>query len=383
MKTIILSIFLILICSQFTGCKEDTIAPILVDESPQVSVNVYIDPIPFKWDSKYILAYELHIVNNKMDTLAITQIKVLPNNEAAPYFPPFEGDVLAEMMSMATPPNYATGQTIFFWLEFEGREEIPTQIMHQITYIDPVNNENIIIESEVLNVANSEAIQISSPVKGNNWLALNGPSNKDHHHRRFAIDINGTPYMGQRHAVDWLRIGENGLIFKNRADPGNLQNDDFHCYGDTLYAVADGYIIDSRDGMPENPVGSLIPGITLENAGGNFIILCLNETAYAFYAHLIPGSLLVQTGDYVYEGQAIGLLGNSGNSDLPHLHFHLATGNSFFYAQGIPYEIKSFSKSGALEDAFEWFDSFQPWQPQGQSENVTSELPVLNTILNF
>ncbi|MGH6866310.1 MAG: M23 family metallopeptidase [Methyloceanibacter sp.] len=33
-----------------------------------------------------------------------------------------------------------------------------------------------------------------------------------------------------------------------------------------------------------------------------------------------PGSLKVKVGDKVTTGQLIGLLGNSGNTDAPHLH---------------------------------------------------------------
>ena len=41
-----------------------------------------------------------------------------------------------------------------------------------------------------------------------------------------------------------------------------------------------------------------------------------------------PGSLKVKVGDTVKTGQVLGLLGNSGNTDSPHLHFHVMDGPS-------------------------------------------------------
>ena len=51
---------------------------------------------------------------------------------------------------------------------------------------------------------------------------------------------------------------------------------------------------------------------------------------------MIPGTLTVKRGDLVKQGQVIGLVGNSGNSDAPHLHFHLMNGPSVLSARGLP-----------------------------------------------
>ena len=50
---------------------------------------------------------------------------------------------------------------------------------------------------------------------------------------------------------------------------------------------------------------------------------------YVLYAHLKQGSARVRVGDRVVSGQDIGLVGDSGNSDEPHLHIQVQNSPSF------------------------------------------------------
>ena len=58
---------------------------------------------------------------------------------------------------------------------------------------------------------------------------------------------------------------------------------------------------------------------------------------YLLNAHLRPHSATVKVGDRVKAGEAIGRLGNSGNSTGPHLHFHVTDSPQFIFADGEPY----------------------------------------------
>jgi murein DD-endopeptidase MepM/ murein hydrolase activator NlpD len=65
----------------------------------------------------------------------------------------------------------------------------------------------------------------------------------------------------------------------------------------------------------------------------------IGNEKFALYAHMQPGSLRVKVGDHVRRGQVIGLLGNSGNSTEPHVHFQIADGPSFLTSEGEPYAM--------------------------------------------
>jgi murein DD-endopeptidase MepM/ murein hydrolase activator NlpD len=117
-------------------------------------------------------------------------------------------------------------------------------------------------------------------------------------------------------------------------------------------------------------------------------VLDLGNGTYAFYAHLLKGTLLVQTGDAVRKGDRIAQLGNTGNSNASHLHFHLMDGPSVLGSHGVPYVISGFDYAGQVPlDIFEAADDYltgtfgQQRLPTPQPR--TNELPLNLTVVNF
>jgi murein DD-endopeptidase MepM/ murein hydrolase activator NlpD len=99
--------------------------------------------------------------------------------------------------------------------------------------------------------------------------------------------------------------------------------------------------------------------ITLDTIGANYVIVALGNGGFAFYAHLQPGSLRVKPGDCVRRGQVLGLLVNSGNSDAPHLHFHISDANSL-ESEGLPYVFDSFEVLGTVYPDKAFKDGWTP-----------------------
>ena len=60
------------------------------------------------------------------------------------------------------------------------------------------------------------------------------------------------------------------------------------------------------------------------------------------------GSVRVEVGDQVEAGQVLGLVGNTGNTAAPHLHFHVMDSPSPFGSSGLPYTFQQFNVFGRV-----------------------------------
>jgi len=111
------------------------------------------------------------------------------------------------------------------------------------------------------------------------------------------------------------------------------------------------------------------------NIAGNFVSLDLGGGRFAGYAHLQPGSIRVKKGQRVHRGDVMGLLGNSGNSDAPHLHFEISDGASITRSEGLSYKIDSFKITGSVDKELKF-------TPAAAAEHK-NELPLENVVVTF
>lgn len=213
-------------------------------------------------------------------------------------------------------------------------------IVNRLTLSDPAIPGSSQTQAAVtLSVSPGAARVLAPPLKGQYWWTFNAPSNNSIH-RRVVVPLEGNVWFPERLASDWILLNEQG---KNFTGPTN-QNASYHAYGKELYAVANAKVVQVKDGIPENvpTAPDMAVPITLETIAGNHVILDLGGGLYALYAHIQPGSLKVKAGDRVKTGQLIGLLGNSGNSTEPHLHFHVIDRPDPLMGQGQPYVFDRF-----------------------------------------
>jgi murein DD-endopeptidase MepM/ murein hydrolase activator NlpD len=139
-----------------------------------------------------------------------------------------------------------------------------------------------------------------------------------------------------------------------------------------------------RTDYPNRCPGKLPDGATIQMAAGNHVVVDIGQGRFAFYAHMQPGSLKVKVGDQVTTGQVLGLLGNTGNTDTPHLHFHIMDGPSPLLANGLPYVFTSFTGQGRLTDEQPLFTggavTIDKEALSGPHEN---ELPLYDQVVSF
>jgi hypothetical protein len=222
---------------------------------------------------------------------------------------------------------------------------------------------------------------IDPPLKGAGWLATSGCCNRVTPHRGAVLAVNGMYRVPERFAIDWIQLDANRRAFEG--DKEKLSS--WAYYGAPIYSVADGTVVNLYDGVDEQIPGPHPTGLTTAAIGGNMVVVDIGDGAYAFYAHLQRGSLKVKLGDRVKTGQVLGLLGNTGNSTAPHLHFHVMDGPSPLNANGLPYVFRNFTSSGVVvvgdEDALEEGKAARI-EPRLTGEHV-NQLPLDNQVVTF
>jgi hypothetical protein len=356
-------------------------------------VEVPNPPTPVKADGKVYLLYELHITNFRAANLELMRVEVLGDDGKAKPLATYQDAELVGMLhrpgapaDLADKRNIGGGlrAVLFLQLIFNSEADVPKALRHRVVFKP---NEMMlregagVVEGARVSVRQSKPLIISSPLRGAGWLAANGPSNTSGH-RRTIIVLEGRARIPQRFATDWVKLGPDGRLLHD--DPS--KNANWYDYSTEVLAVADATVVGVKDGLPENvPLAPqrVVP-ITLETVGGNQIMLDLGNGYFAFYAHLQPGSLRVRVGDRVRRGQVLALLGNTGNSDAPHLHFHVADANSPLGSEGLPFVFESFETQGTVQslDALFGREAWKP-QPDAKPEKRRHELPIDNAVVNF
>jgi murein DD-endopeptidase MepM/ murein hydrolase activator NlpD len=91
--------------------------------------------------------------------------------------------------------------------------------------------------------------------------------------------------------------------------------------------------------------------------------------------------VLVKAGERVRKGQVIGLIGNSGISDAPHLHFHIIEFNSVFGGEGLPFVFESFELMGTFDSLDQ--NLTNPWAQKAESTIRYKEIPMGDMVIKF
>ena len=219
-----------------------------------------------------------------------------------------------------------------------GTLDVPRRLVHRVTFVSAEGHHTVEDGARVA-VPTGCPVVVGPPLWGRNWVAINTPHNVDGH-RKALFRVDGRDVVAQRFAIDFARRGWNRKTWRG----DRFDNSSYYAYGASVLAVSNGIVSSIKDGIPENAPGddSRAIEITPDNVAGNYVSVDSGDGRYFFYAHLQPGSLRVEPGAKVRRGDVLGLLGNSGNSTEPHLHFHIGDTDSPLGAEGLPYVFDSF-----------------------------------------
>lgn len=308
--------------------------------------RVLAAPIPVSaTDGKVHLAYELALTNTLDQNVTLTSVEVRAGDETLLSVP---ADRLAYWTRIVGTPTPTTllgpAQTAFVWLyvAISPDQAVPRQLTHAVGItvprpMPPLFPGAMTEDIAPVTVQTRQPVVISPPLSGPNWLNVNSCCEMTPH--RMALNpINGEIWAAERFAIDYVQSGPGGRIFTGeKTDVGS-----YPYFGADILAVGEGPVVSVLDGLPEQVPGTAPTGLTLEQYGGNHIVQDLGDGNYAFYAHLQPGSITVKPGDRLTTGQVIGKLGNSGNSDAPHLHFHVMSTPDPLRSDGLPFLLSSY-----------------------------------------
>ncbi len=347
-------------------------------------------PVPFMGsDGRVHLVYELWVTNFSSADVTMEKVEVRG-----------DGDVLLSLDATAIAGRLqAAGQResagklagsaqalMFLHVTLAAGAAIPARLSHRVTiHADaaPPGQQEITESGGEVAVNRRPVVVIGPPLQGEGYVSADSCCDATRH-TRAALPINGRVWVAQLYAVDWEQLDTQGHI---RKEP-QQKLESYTIFGKPVLAVADAVVVSVTDGLPEQTPGMYPTNIALDQADGNSVVLDLGEQRYAMYAHMQPGSIKIHKGDRVKLGQVIGLVGNTGNSVAPHLHFQVMDRPSSLASNGLPYEIRDFQITGktpgtkAFDEAEEKGTPLAV-MPMSPAQSVKEALPLDQLIISF
>ena len=339
-----------------------------------ILLSVQDAPVPFTGsDGRTHLVYELWLTNFSSADAVVERVEILGGGEVLQSLNAAEiaTRLQADGMRVSSGTLAKSGQALLFVdVVLTPGAKVPDRLVHRVTAhiaAAPPGLQEITTEGAAVEPDRREVVHLRPPLRGEGYLAAD--SCCSNRHSRAALPINGRVWIAQRFAVDWEQLDGGGRIYTGERE--KLAS--YTIFGKPALAVADATVESVTDHYGEQVPGKYPADISVEEADGNAVVLKLREHCYALYAHLQPGSIKVRAGERVKAGQVLGLVGNTGNSVAPHLHFHVMDGPSPLSSNGLPYEIDRFAVVGRSAGT----EAFDAAEANGTPLGITAMTPAV------
>jgi Peptidase family M23 len=351
-------------------------------------------PVPFIGsDGRFHLVYELWMTNFSSADVTVEKVDVLGDGDVVQSFDAaaIAGRLQAagQRESVDKSGGKLAGSTqalLFLHVTLAPGAAVPAGLSHRVVIhanAAPPGQQEITESGGEVAVKRRPVASIGPPLRGEGYVSADSCCDASRH-TRAALPVNGRVWLAQRYAVDWEQLDAQGHIYQGPQE----KLESYTIFGKPVLAVADAVVVSVTDGLPEQTPGKYPTNIPLDEADGNSVILDLGEQRYAMYAHMQPGSIKVRTGENVKLGQVIGLVGNTGNSVAPHLHFQVMDRMSSLASNGLPYEIWNFQITGKTPGTKAFDEAEEKGTrlvvtPMSPAQSVKAALPLDQLIISF
>ena len=353
--------------------------------------SVIAPPIPVPaTDGKVHLAYELLLTNVLDQELTLTSLDVRASNHT---LLSLAGDRLAYWTRVMGNPSATTklgpAQSAAVWLDvaLDPGATVPAELEHAVGVSiaqpkPPLFPATMTETVAPVTVQTRKPAVIAPPLAGPKWVDANSCCDMTPH--RMALNpLNGQLWAAERFAIDYVQLLPDNRLFNG----DKTKPESYPGFGAEIHAVADGPVVGVLDGLPEQIPGKSPSGLPLEQYAGNNIVQDLGDGNFALYAHLKTGSVKVKAGDRLSSGQVIALLGNTGNTDGPHLHLHVMSTPDPLRSNGLPFVLSSFKLDGRItsmdtEVAIEAGEP-APMQPGFNPRDESAVSPLVLDVMSY
>jgi hypothetical protein len=188
-----------------------------------------------------------------------------------------------------------------------------------------------------------DPLVLAPPLSGP-WVVRNSPADR--------VPSHGTHALGTTYAIDLVPVDDRGRSARRgwRSWVSTEAPESFVGFGRDVLAPVTGRVVQVHDGEPDHvarrsPLAGLGYAVTQARrvragvaavAGNHVVVEVAPDGPFVLLAHLRRGSVVVAPGDAVAVGDAVGRVGNSGNSIEPHLHLQVNDSTDWERARGLP-----------------------------------------------
>jgi len=336
-------------------------------------------------DGRNHLSYELEVINQSALTVTLTKVGTRAQNNVLGV--PLTGTALSERTRLNNGGSGATlvaggSAMIFMDAAYAQSRRRPARITHGISmsWPDPTTSEirKIRFAGVPSRVAKRPPMELASPLRGGKWVAVSSCCTLNPH-RGATLAIDGTVRVPERFAIDFIQLNADDRLFSGSIS--ELSN--YEYFGTPIHAARGGKVVRVVNNRPEQVPGTSPADPTIQTAGGNHVVIDMGKGRYGFYAHMKTGSARVRKGDRVKTGEVIGLLGNSGNTDAPHLHFHVMNSPSPLQSSGLPFTFGKFTGQGFITDLAALTAGLDPAIERRLIGPHKNQITLDNQIVNF